>query len=747
MATGTMTLTYICHVSYTDPNVGAAIDTETSITYTLVSQATELKSAYITGESAFLYDTNLSLVGSNTITLTANVTNTSISQWQYKKADGTFEAFPLTNNASNNATTLVVSANEANIWLNNNRIAVIKLVTTDNSVYDLHEITKIYDGAAGTATLTAQLSNSAHYVPCDAQGHVTSLTGAATQLYIFEGGLDVTSAWTVQTQLGNGLTGSYDSNTHVFTPATLTDDTSYCDFVCSQSGYSTLTVRYTITKSKMGADGQDAVIYELKTSTLTINKDISGAYTPSTVTFSAWKTVGNTAETAYSGRFKIEESANGGSTYSTVYTSSSNEASKQWTPSAGITIIKATLYAAGGTTNVLDEQTVVITRDGATGQNGADGLNGISMGLGNYQDVIPCKSDGTTAQAKTITIPFYAYAGITRIPVTAAVSGLPANGITVSSNTAGTTSNDGSLVLNVANNSPLGNASTITGDIVVTLSCQYNSQTQSMTHRYTYTKSLQAVDGYNAVILQIYSDDGGIIRNSSGSTTLKIRLVSGAAAVTPTSIVWKKWSSTSSATDKYDAISGATSDSLQVTADMVDDLAFFKVEATYSGTTYNAYYTVDDLVDPYMSYTFATVQEFKNSQGFGAVYTRVYQNGEEIDPIKTMIFSNTPPSSPTTGDLYYHLDTTNKKCTLKKYNGSTWGDVIRDPTSSDSDTLNYAYYRHDSSGDLLDTIYAYNDANNGAQRNNQDRCIYVDPTIIGNRMQFICEVTDRKGVS
>ena len=246
-------LTYKCHVSYTDPNVGVAISTETSLTYTLISQATELKSAFITGENTFLYDTNRNLASNSTITLTANVTNTSVSQWQYKKANGTFEAFPLTNNASNSGNTLVVAASEANIWLND-KTAVIKLTTTDNSVYDLHEITKIYDGTAGNATLTAQLSNSTHYVPCDASGTVTSWNGASTQLYIFEGGTDVTSTWTVTPQLGTGLTGTYNSTTHVFTPSALTEDTSYCDLVCTKSS-STLTVRYTITKSRMGADG------------------------------------------------------------------------------------------------------------------------------------------------------------------------------------------------------------------------------------------------------------------------------------------------------------------------------------------------------------------------------------------------------------------------------------------------------------------------------------------------------------
>ena len=731
-------LTYICHVSYTNPQIGVPITAEDSITYTLISQATESKSAFITGENTFLYDTDRQLVGNNTITLTANLTNTSVSQWQYKKSDGTFEAFPLTNNASITGTTLVVAASETNIWLNN-RTAIIKLATTDNAIFDLHEITKIYDGAAGNATLTAQLSNSSHYVPCDDTGAVTSWNGSTTQIFIYEGGSEVTSTWTITANTGSGLTGSYNSTTHIFTPSALTDETSYCDFTCTKSGYSSLTVRYTITKSRSGADGQDAVIYNIKTSTLAMNKNISGVLSPATVTFSGWKTVGNNSEEAYSGRIKIEESTNGGNSYSVAYTSSSNESSKQWTPSANVTIIRGTLYEAGGTTNPLDVQTVVITKDGETGANGSDGLNGISMGLGNYQDVIPCTPNGYTSQARTITIPYYAYSGISRIPVSASVGTLP-NGITVDTTNShgGDATQDGVLILSVANNSALGDASRITGEIVITLSCQYNTQTQSMTHRYTYTKNTQAKD---AVILQIYSDDGGIIRNSAGSTTLRIRLISGASEATPSSVVWKKWYSTSTAIDKYDAIPGETGTSLVVTADMVNDYAFFKAEVGYGGTTYNAYYSVDDLVDPYMSYTRATVEQFKNSQGFGAIYTIVYQNGDEIDPIKSKIFSDTPPSSPSSGDYYYHLDTTNKTCTLKKYNGSSWQTVSR-TSAADADTLKYAYYRQDSSGNAVDTTYAYNDYDHGVQQNNQDRCIYIDPTIINGSMQFICEVSD-----
>ena len=163
---------------------------------------------------------------------------------------------------------------------------------------------------------------------------------------------------------------------------------------------------------------------------------------------------------------------------------------------------------------------------------------------------------------------------------------------------------------------------------------------------------------------------------------------------------------------------------------MVDDMAFFRATATYGGNPYVAYYVVDDIVDPIMAYTFATVPEFKNSQGFGAIYTRVYQNGVELDPIKSTTFSDTAPTSPSTGDYYYHLNSSNKTCVLKKYNGSSW---VNATATSDIDKYTYKYYRQDSSGNNLDTNSAYKDV----------RCFYVDPSIIQGRMQFICEVSEQ----
>lgn len=718
LSTTNSLLTYVCSVSYTDPEIGVPITTEASLTYTLLSMATELKSCEITGDSVFLYDSDRAIVGASTITLSSILANVNVSQWQYKNSSGQYVAYPITTaNTSNAEETLVVSASD-NVF--NGRTASIKLVSDDSDIYDVHVITKIYDGAKGTDTVSAVLTNENHYLPCDSNGTVKSWTGSATQIYIYEAGEDTTSSWTITPNEGTGLTGTFDAATATYTPTALDDDTSYVDFVCTKAEYSTIIKRFTLTKVQQGQDGEDAVIYECTANSYTLNLNESNVFTPSTVTFYGYYTKGNTTvRSLYAGRFKIYESTNG-TTFEETYSSASNQSSYVYTPSSeNVMMIKCELYKAGGTTTLLDSQTVLITKDGASGEDGNDGLNGISMGLGNYQDVIPCNTSNKASASKTINIPFYAYAGIARIPVTATVGTLP-SGVTVTSNTAGTTSANGLLVLTVASGATFGSTSAMSGEITITLQATYNSQTQSLEQKFTWTKNKQASNGTSAVILQIYSADGGVIRNSAGSTTLATQLTSGTTTVTSgVTYVWKKYVS-----GEYETISGETASTLEVIPSMVDDLAFFKCEATYNSKTYSAYYTVDDITDPYVAYTYSTITQFKNSQGFGAIYTRVYQANNEVDPILSTTFSDTAPSSPTTGDYYYHLDSSAKTCTLKQYSGSKW------TTVTENNIFNYNYYRIDKSGNSLDST-AWKTT----------RAFYVDPSMIDGRMQFVCEVT------
>ena len=106
-------LTYICNVTYTDPDSGVPISSQASLTYTLVTMASELKYAGIIGENTFLYDTSRVIVGTGIITLTADLTNCSVVQWQYKDSNGDFVAFPTTNNQSVAGNSIEVHHDEA----------------------------------------------------------------------------------------------------------------------------------------------------------------------------------------------------------------------------------------------------------------------------------------------------------------------------------------------------------------------------------------------------------------------------------------------------------------------------------------------------------------------------------------------------------------------------------------------------------------------------------------------------------
>ena len=116
-----------------------------------------------------------------------------------------------------------------------------------------------------------------------------------------------------------------------------------------------------------GPKGDPGIVsrnYMLESSDAVIKKGADNRLSPAQITFKAFFRDGNAASrTAYAGRFKIEESTNG-TTFAAKYTSAANENTKSYIPSsADVRIIRCTLYAAGGVTNALDTQTVVVLTD------------------------------------------------------------------------------------------------------------------------------------------------------------------------------------------------------------------------------------------------------------------------------------------------------------------------------------------------------------------------------------------------
>ena len=678
-------LTYICTVTYIEPDAQTTLTAKGQITFTLVENASQVKQCRISGENVFKYDTDGVLVGTEYIALTATINNVLADKWQYKNSTGAWVDYPVTtgHNDTNTNETLKVYATE-DVFVNDT--ATLKFLTKDASVYDIYTIVKLRDGAAGAGTVVAVLSNDDQWVACDSNGNPLdgALDQAKSTITILEGGKDVTSSWTI-TCTPTGATGSYTAATYTYAVASISQTSANIQFECKRDGYTTIYKNFSLTKLVAAKDGTSPTVYSISPSVLATNRSIDNAYSPATVTFTAYSKTGANDRVEYAGRFKIYLNDNTEATY----TSLANESSYTYTFSGGsLTSVRCVLYAAGGGGNPLDSQTVVVTNDGATGADGEKGDKGdsaINIVLGNQADIIPCDNEGKVKSAMEITIPFTGYKGISTVACSVVASGLP-TGITVKSNTAATASVGGKLILSV----PAGNNldGTESGVITLTFTCD---GTQSI-HHYQWSKSIQAINGENAVLLQLFAPNGDVIVNGENDVVIQAHLLDGSVDVTETAeYSWAKYED-----GAYTTVTGSDSE-LTVAASSVSGYASYRCIAKYNTKSYTAYFAVTDKTDPIQAYVYCSLgTQILNGQGYGAVYVKIFRNGEEIDKIKSERFLTTAPTG-VNGDFYYHLDTTNKAVVLKKHNGSAWVDA----TGDDLPTATYTYSFRDKDGNII----------------------------------------------
>lgn len=234
----------------------------------------------------------------------------------------------------------------------------------------------IQDGTNGKSAITALLTNESHVIPCDKNGANGIYTGANSTMMIYEGSTDVSSTWTVTATASAGITGGLSGRTYTITGITV--DSGYVDFTATKSGYSNVTKRFNVTRTKVGATGstgsagQSATAYWMIVSASAIGKNQAGAFTPSTITLSGKSQTGTGAVGNYSGRFRFF--INGSTT--AAYTSVKDESTTTFSIPSGTTTLRCVMYQAGGVSVILDEQTVPVVVDGKNGTNGTNGTNG-----------------------------------------------------------------------------------------------------------------------------------------------------------------------------------------------------------------------------------------------------------------------------------------------------------------------------------------------------------------------------------
>lgn len=613
---GTKLITYKVIITYTEPNMGTTLEASGQISFGLVQNANKVKSVVITGESAFLY--NSSGVSINpSIVLTATTKNVNIEGWYYKNTNGNFTKI------TSAGTSAQFTIRQDDTYFNND-IALIRIKTNDSNVYDDHSIIKIRDGANGDSLDAAVLSNEDQMVPCDQNGIpiVDAFTNCKTTLTIYEGNSPTYEGWSIVCDTAHGVTGNWDSTTHVFTATSIDTETGYVTFTCSKTGHNTLVKTFSLVKVKAGADGVSPTLYSLESSSLVSNKDVNNVFTPSTITLNAFSQTGDNAKSAYNGRLKYFIN---GSSSGTAMTGGDKSSWTYTITDSSIKQIKFVLYAAGGTTTELDSLTVAITADGATGEQGVGGL---SFVLGNYSDVIPCTNGGLVANQTSVIIPFTAFKGTNRVACTATYSTLP-SGISLISNTAGTSSASGELRFSISKNASLSGATILTGTIIITITAEGTTGTQT----YTWTKNNKALDGDNAIVFQIFAPAGNVISNDGNNVTLDTLLTDGPTTVTSgVSYQWYKY-----VNGTYSTLSGKTSKSIVISPSDIDSYGSFKCQAAYNSKTYDAYFSVYDKTDPLQITVLSTLgDKIINSVGQGILYANVFRNGEKQTKLKPL---------------------------------------------------------------------------------------------------------------
>ena len=743
-------LTYIVTATYNEPDSGQTLVSKGQITFSLVRNASAAKTCTITGESIFKYSASSGTPsGAASIILTGRVTNTSISEWQYW--DGTY----VTNNEKHWVTyprvpsgnTLTVNHDDATFV---NDQCLIRLTTADANVYDMHTITKLRDGAAGAATITAVLTNDDQSIPVS--GGIADYSAATTRLVIYNGGVEDTANWTITLSSSTGVT--YTSSRTVtdrdtITVTNMTTDSATITFTAKKSGTADVIKTFSVIKVESGADAPALVTHSVEPSVYALNKTVgdneSVTYTPSTVTFYGYTQTAGQEKQPYTCIFKIYENltyeaykASDPKPTGHTYASTGDESSYTYTPSNSASTILCIMFDKGGLTKELDIQQVVVTSDGQKGEDGQQGPQGdaaISVVFGNSSDTLSCTNANTLIANQPIIISFDAYEGTTKIPCTftnISLLGVQPNAIGTDSTSSkyATATQTGQIYWSLPAGTLVPNPSGhLSIQFTVTTS---KGQERTVYQNYSWARNTAAKDGVSSVMLQIYSPTGTntLDEDTITYTDLQAFLTEGTTDVTTsaTSIQWYKFIN-----GQYTAISGATSAQYRVNVANVDSYASFRCTARYNNKDYNGYFSVFDKTDPIQIAVLSSVgTQLVNGIGEGALYVKVTRTGAgEIDRLLSERFLTANPSSATVDDYYYKLNKTAKTVTLMKYTSSGWAEVSTNPY-----TGSYRWSWRDREGNPI-TRYD----NDTKTLPTEGKVIYIDGEMIDKKIIADVEVT------
>lgn len=244
------------------------------------------------------------------------------------------------------------------------------------------------ENIASAKNMTFQLSNDMQTITSDADGNIPVFPTVTTTAKVMYGSSDITNDCSYTVTKSDSVTGSWDVDTHTYTVTGLSADNGWVDIKATYLINLSITKRFTISKQKKGEDGKDGEpgrTYMVEPSCNVLKRGSDKTISPNFITFKAYYRDGKSAtRVPYKGRFVVEETADG-NTWNTIYTSSTDEdtvthylysiltnGSGQTVASSNgstvgiprdVTNVRCKLYASGGTTTLMDMQSVAVVID------------------------------------------------------------------------------------------------------------------------------------------------------------------------------------------------------------------------------------------------------------------------------------------------------------------------------------------------------------------------------------------------
>lgn len=247
------------------------------------------------------------------------------------------------------------------------------LMIGDVSLSD--KIKELDENVAAAKNMTMTLSNEYQAISTDENGNIPGeFPQVQTTAQVMYGTMDVTDDCSYTITESENVTGIWDKSTHTYTVSEVTADNVWVDIKAVYLNALTITRRFNVSKQKSGTPGRT---YVLESSTTILKRESENSITPNVVIFNAYYRDGeNTGRTDYAGRFVIEETSDG-KTWKTAYSSVADETSVNYyadyifADSDGVLVadsdgsligvgskdivgLRCSLYASGGTTNLID---------------------------------------------------------------------------------------------------------------------------------------------------------------------------------------------------------------------------------------------------------------------------------------------------------------------------------------------------------------------------------------------------------